>query len=345
MKPALRILYVGPLRAGETCAQRLGALRELGCEVWPVDTCPPGIQARQATLTYRIYRKLIGPADLADANRAMLELARRESIDVVWIDKGLTIEAATFREIKALQPGCRLVGYSPDDMNGSHNQSRQFLEHLPLYDVFFTTKSFGVGELAAMGCRRVEFVGNAFDPATHRPLPVTAKHRQALGGPVGFIGHWEPRRPAALAQLTRHDVPVRVWGKRWERCRHRDPNLRLEHSPLWGDDYARAICAFDINLGFLSKRNRDLSTQRSVEIPACGGFLLAERTPEHQQLFEENDEAVFFDSGEELRDKTRFYLAHPTVRGRIAAAGRARCLKSRYRNQDRLAWMLQRLAP
>ena len=71
--------------------------------------------------------------------------------------------------------------------------------------------------------------------------------------------------------------------------------------------------------------------------------MLAERTREHLELFEEGKEAEFFSSNEELLDKVRFYLAHPQQRKRIAAAGRRRCLENGYSNQDRLKWMLEKV--
>jgi len=112
--------------------------------------------------------------------------------------------------------------------------------------------------------------------------------------------------------------------------------LILENQPLWGDDYAKALSAFDINLCFLRKCNRDLQTTRSIEIPACGAFMLGERTPEHLRLFEEGKEAEFFSNERELMDKCRYYLEHPEDRLKIAQNGYLRCQRGGYCYQERL---------
>ena len=345
----MRVLHAGTRKVGSTTQQRLAALRDLGHDVLSVDTDPPQVPAKPLFFALRVSGKLyrttgltlFRPPDLAGAKRQILEALQASAYDILWLDKALTIERETLAEVKRLQPECRIVGSSPDDMYQRHNQTRQFLEHLALYDVFFTTKSYNVRELRSLGCPRVEFVQNSYDPHTHRPWQLSDEERPALGGPVGFIGAYERERANSLTYLATHEVAVRVWGgPSWSRHPWRHPKLHVTARNLWADDYAKAISAFDVNLCFLRKINRDLQTTRSVEIPACGGFMLAERTDEHLALFEEGKEAEFFSSDEELLDKTRYYLAHEDERKRIAAAGRERCLKSGYSNHERLRAML-----
>lgn len=350
-EPVLGILFVGPQREGSTTVQRRRALEGLGHRVVPVDTFPERVRKEAASLPYRLRLKAfrsgldrLGPKDLAGAGEAILRSLEAEPFHVLWIDKGLSIGAEVLARARSRFPSLKIVGFSPDDMANRDNQSPQFLAGLRHYHLFLTTKSYNVAELAAMGCPRVEFVGNSYAPEVHRPLPVTPQFRESHGAPVGFVGQWERDRGEQLARLAEAGIPVKVWGYTWERARRRPEGLLLMNRPVWGDEYARTICATDVNLCFLRKANRDLQTTRSVEIPACGGFLLAERTDEHRALFEEGREAEFFGSVEELIGKARHYLARPEERMRIAEAGRARCLSSGYSYAARLGPVLARLA-
>ena len=134
-------------------------------------------------------------------------------------------------------------------------------------------------------------------------------------------------RPGCDIHRRPYDCPgCDIYGPGWSKLGKKTSWRGVAAGPVWGDDYARTLAQARIGLGLLSKRYPDAFTTRSFEIPASGAMLLAERTTEHQALFKEDHEAIFFGSHEELRDKISFYLRNEGARRAIAAAGRARAL-------------------
>ena len=88
----------------------------------------------------------------------------------------------------------------------------------------------------------------------------------------------------------------------------------IKSGTLNEEEYVKALCSGKIGLGILSKWNRNLTTSRVFDIPACGIFLLVSRNPSMQNLYREGVEAEFFSSTEELVQKARFYLEHEEKR-------------------------------
>lgn len=313
---------------------RCEALRTLGYTVSELQT-----DIRQPNLLLRyadkFARRLRIPIDHARVNAALL--ARSSMPDILWIDKGNTVLPSTLRQLRRRSPGLIVIGYSPDDMMQWHCSSYYFLRGLRYYDAFITTKSFGVAELRRQGCPRVIFSENAYDPATHRPALLSGGRsiEQTVG--VGFIGHHERLRCRSIARLCDAGIPVTVTGPGWHRHRRFLPATATVLPPAYGHDYAARISATLVNLGFLRKMNRDVQTQRTVEVPACRGFLLAERTEEQQHLFAEGVEADYFSDDDELIQKARFYLANPGQARRISEASLQRCRSGRYSYTERLA--------
>lgn len=91
----------------------------------------------------------------------------------------------------------------------------------------------------------------------------------------------------------------------------------------------------------ICKMNYDLQATRTMEIPACGSLLMAERTAEHDMLFKDKKEAVFFSSDEELLQLCQYYINHEEEREKIAKAGRCRCLTSGYSNYETLKKVIE----
>jgi spore maturation protein CgeB len=337
------IIYVGEMLPGSTSLQRCESIERQGGQVVRVITRTSQTRApivsRVAAAAYRAGLNLPTPDSLG-VNARLLQTVKQTRADILWLDKALTIRPPTLRQVRTICPDLIVVGYSPDDMGQRHNRSTAFDRHVSLYDVYFTTKSYGVSELRDLGCTNPVFVANAYDPALHRPVDLGPDDRARFGGAVTFIGSYEAERAEAIAALGAAGVTVRVWGSGWPRPITALPGVVIEGHAVYGEDYVRALCASDINLCFLRKLNRDQQTTRSIEIPACGAFMLAERTAEHLALFEEGQEAEFFGSIDELIAKCRLYLNQPEDRKRIAADGRKRCLTSGYSNDDRMKSML-----
>jgi spore maturation protein CgeB len=71
--------------------------------------------------------------------------------------------------------------------------------------------------------------------------------------------------------------------------------------------------------------------------------MLAERTKEHQRLFQEGVEAEFFESKEELLEKVTYYLNHEGQRQAIAKAGLERVIQNDYTFINRMTEILKHL--
>ena len=186
-----------------------------------------------------------------------------------------------------------------------------------------------------LGAKNVLFVNNTYSEVFHKPYALTEIEKNELGGDVGFIGAWEEERCKSILYLVDHGVKVKVFGDaKWDKYANYSQNLTIMGRLLRKEDYCKSLHAFRISLCFLRKMNFDTQTTRSVEIPACGGFMMAERTDEHLGLFEEDKEAVYFSSNKELLEKCLYYLENEEIRSQIAVAGRERAVASGYSNES-----------
>lgn len=339
---SMRIVYVGDVNEGARSAQRFGWLRRLGHSVSAIPTVPlDGRVARRLSIADRVLSKLGYPRDSVAANAKLLAAAEDQP-DVVWVDRGDTIWPTSLQRVRAIAPRTRLLYFSEDDVYLQHNRS-VFLTHaLREFDIVFTTKPRNVAELPLLGAKRVSCIFQAYDPLLHRPVTLTREERAALTADVSFVGSYEVERARSMRRLADSGISIRVFGSGWQRSGV--PNLDIVPGHIATEEFVRVVNASHINLNYLRRANRDQHTSRSLEIPACGGFMLAERSGEHQQLFREGLEAEFFDDDDELVSKCQRYLADAELRVAVARAGRARCLASGYGHPDRLREMLAALA-
>jgi hypothetical protein len=332
----LHILYLGV--ADGTSFHRAQALRRLGHDVEILD---PWSFLPENQLTDRVLDKLVfegGAGTLELYIRPLLSRAiEGRSFDIVWVDQGKLLGPATVKRLKQLAP--LLINYNTDDPfpSGDPNKRRFSLyrKAVPAYDLVVVVRTENVTEAYAAGARKVLHVRMSADEVAHAPLPLTPEDEARWTSDVSFIGTWMPERGPLLARLLKLGVPLTIYGRRWQKAREWSALHSAWRGPgITGFDYVKAIQCSKVCLGLLSKGNRDLHTQRSAEIPYIGTIFCAERTFEHEAMYEDGKEAVFWSTAEECAEKIFWLLGSPEARFRISKAGRERCIKNGLLNED-----------
>lgn len=336
MRP-LDVLYVGPISG--TCLDRAHAMRRLGHRVTHIDLrrwLPATVWVDR--VIWRLGGHLFG-LWLAHLVRSRLAGQR---FDLVYVDNGECVSPAVVRAFRQLAP--KVVNYNIDDPTGGRDM-RRFLAYrkaLPFYDLVAVVRQENVAECQALGARRVMRVWRSADEVSHAPRAVTPDLKTRWSSEVLFLGTWMPERGAFLRDLIEMGVPLTIRGSHWQKA----PEWPVL-APHWkgdsvaGDDYALALQCARVNLGLVSKGNRDLHTTRSLEIPALGAMLCAERTSEHLQMYTEGVEAVFWRDARECAQQCMDLLQDEPRRQAIAKAGHERFVANRHGNQDIVSQVLQ----
>lgn len=288
----------------------------------------------------KVMYKVKLPRDVNNLNKRIKQACLNFKPDLVFIVKGVLVKPKTLKFIK--QMGCKSISWSNDDMFAWHNRSLWYTWSLKHYNLVVTQKSYNCNpdELPSLGAK-VLFQDKAIDPQINHP--VNDCNDFDCVHDVVFIGTKEQDRLEHLVYLAENGVKVHIYGWSVDDTGKYHENLIFHHKHLYGDDFNAALGCSKVALNFLRKMNRDVQTSRSIEIPASGGFMLAERTEEHLRLFEEGREAEYFSSKEELLEKVTYYLKNEDGREQIAQNGLAKCFAANYTFENRINEMIQKV--
>lgn len=342
----LRVLIVGENSPGNGGWCYAASLRRRGHEVEHLsDWC--GLDMYRRGLTWRLYRRLTRALWEPHRRRHMamvMAVAERLCPQVVIFLGGLHVSTADIGWLKSC--GAWVVNLNHDDFFSQYrlNHSRIQRAAIPAYDQVLTTREVNVQEIRPLN-PHVEFFPFAYDPMVHRPVPVPPAETNRWCVDVSFVGTFAPHRAQVLERLVQA-VPARyaVYGAGWENL-SRTSSLRpfMRFGNIFTDDLAKAVGGAAVSIGFLRRENRDDYTQRTFEIPACGGLMLMERTPRQEAMYLDGEEAVFFDPDDlaDLAVKLRGLLAEPVRRDRIRKAGMAAVARLKATYDDRVDRLLE----
>ncbi len=266
------------------------------------------------------------------ANLQLLHYAARQKPDLLLVIGTQGVRAGTLAQLRVRLP--RLVIYClyPDS---PHNLDSERIHCLPFFDRVTTSSPAWVDAFLRLGARRVAYLPFAADTELHRPAAPQQNAR--LAHDLTFIGTWRAEREALLTQLADYDLAI--WGSSYWRTRTR-PGSSLRQKwggrALLGAEFAQACAESKIMLNIMDAVSWPGPNMRTFELPACGAFVLAERSEPVLELFREGETIECFADVAEAREKIDYYLSHNDARQRIARAAHAFVTHSGHTYHDRV---------
>jgi len=338
VRPA--VLLIGNGGPGQLGGFFASALDDLGCAFRFVDEAacfaPPGRTLLRRAAD-RVFRR---SGEIRRFNRLIVTTASIFKPAIVLVVSGRHVAPETLRRVRE-KTGAMLIAYATDNPLVPGKSRARVLRAIPEYDIYASPRRASLPALRAQGCRRPIHVRFGYDPGVHFAEDGPKSELGAWTSDVVFIGGADDDRVAFFEPLaSSNHVVLRLYGRGWARTR-----LRTHAGgEVFDRRFRLAMAGATVAPCLVRRSNGDGHVMRSFEIPACGRFMLAERTDEHLDLFDEDVHAAYFGSPEELADKTRFYLAHETARVRMANAAHALVACGAHTYRDRVQEMLSHAA-
>lgn len=322
----MKVLYIGQYSEGTTSKMRADVIKKhLNPALFDViDLHKPFLKSS------RIWRSLafrfkFGPTIKA-VNTYIKSHLNLDGYDLIWVDKAFFISPEITELLK--NHSRQLVHFTPD-MAFFANKSNFFINSIPLYDFVITTK---LKELELYQTytddKKILLVTQGFSNEIHK-CQIKFEDKDDA---VIFIGLVEPSRKEIIQFLIDNGIVVKLVGYGWEgfvKKNRKNSHLIYLGKSVFGQEYSRLIASSKFALGLLSKRFPELHTTRTFEIPACGTALLTERNEELLSFYND-DEAIYYNTQEELAHKIKTHLKNPNLLEALIKRGQHRVLNSGY---------------
>ncbi len=282
---------------------------------------------RTSDLRRRISWHVLGhkPPRLSAFSQRVLGDARAFQPDVLIATGLAPISEDVLEELAGIR---RIVFLTDDPWNRSFS-AKWFFDALPHYDTVFTPRRANLDDLKAHRCRDVRYLRFGYDPRHFHSDPQT-KTVDAF-----FAGGADAERTAFLAPLLNGEFNVQLAGDFWARQPLTRDYAAGHFDPA---ELRRGTARAHVNLCMVRTANRDGHVMRSLEIPAVGGAMLVQDTPDHRALF--GDDVLYFDTPKGLESGFRSLMGDSALRERLGSAVHQRIVNGGHTYRDRLESLL-----
>lgn len=277
-------------------------------------------------------------------NEGLLRFLNKKRYDVILVFKGMELFPETVRQLK--EHASLIANYNADHpflffAPGSGNQ--HVLNSIPHYDVHFSYAQKITRQLQSRFHKQAYCIPFGYNSNMQAS---TANASAKYINRFLFIGAFDQERAQYLNRLQSNNIDI-YGDAKWRSRNILRPYSKnaYRNRALYGNEYAEAITSSSGILNLLRKQNiiEDSHNMRSFEVPGYGGLLVSQRTGEQQEFFEENKEAAFFETADELREKMAYLIKNEAVVRSIKKAAYQRSVRANYSYDQRSKQLLQRL--
>jgi hypothetical protein len=286
------------------------------------------------------YKFLVGPI-ITKLNKELINQIEVENPQIVFFYNCQHISHKTFELLKSYK-SLKIIQYFNDDPFSKNQTSflwRHAKKSIRYSDLNFVFRKKNISDFASAGSKLTKVLLPYYCKKHHYPILRKAVSKE-FKCDVVFAGHYEnDGRLEFFEELVKSNYNLKLYGGGWNKIL-----LNRKTSPLFsfypikpaiGENYIKAICGSKIALCFYSKINSDSYTSRNFEIPAMNRFLLTESSDELKEIFKD-DEIVFFNSFNDLKDKIDYYLINEKSRIKIENNAYNRVLTGNHEVLDRV---------
>lgn len=318
-----KVLIVGQvLEVGRTEEVYGRGFSALGCEVkhFTWKEAVPSLFSR--SFSQRVAWRLAWQLLARSANQALIEMANQFQPDLTFVVSPNLVRPSSIQALQ--QHGLVFVFFTDNPLDQHHTHSNSWVRQgLPLWDAVFIWSQELAKHLTKNGVKKVVFHPFCSDVQYHFPKRQTSPIYD-----VAFIGNWDAsrKREQYLKAISHHRLGI--WGSDYWVTHCRETSIRgLCKGMCTYVEIPEFLGSAKIGLNILRPQNESGHNIRTFEIPATGTLMLSERSLELLNLFEEDREAVYFSSPDELNKKVEHLLQNDSLTKSIAAAGYKKAIK------------------
>ncbi len=235
--------------------------------------------------------------------RLLLEL-NGQYFDLIWVFKGMELTPQTLKTLK--NHTTRLINFNPDNpfiFSGKGSGNKNISQSIHLYDEHFTYDYEVKSRIESKFGTKCSLVPFGFD---NEVISTEDLNEVAEIKAVCFVGNPDAYRTKILKEILDHGLPLHVYGHDWQKL-IKHPNLTI-HGAVYDKDYYKTLRKYRVQLNIMRVHNLNSHNMRSIEVPGCGGIMLAPRTRDHVRFFEEEKEVFLFKDINDLISESKYIM-------------------------------------